>query len=84
METKAKLDSGVITPYHRCCDIGTDTVNPEAFKYIGSGVIYSVGGVLQRSRDRHKFFVRKDSYVAKGKKFNRFTALTGSYKEDGN
>ena len=53
-----KLDSGRIVPYYAASKIGGgQSYLSEAFSYIGTGIIWSIGGNRHRSSERLSFFV---------------------------
>lgn len=60
IETLCKLEDGRIVAYDACAD-SEDAYSPDEFCLIGSGYIWSIGGVVQQRRDAPRtqfFFVR--------------------------
>ncbi len=55
--TMAKLDDGRIVEYNACADL-PDAYDPNNFKFIGKGIIYSVNNVMQNSDQQQCFFVK--------------------------
>jgi len=54
-----KLESGNTTEYHACCKGDSDPDSYSNMRYIGSGVIESIGGYMQSGSDKYRFYVRK-------------------------
>lgn len=53
------LENGETAHYDAAHSTGEQVYNPEHFKFIGKGVIYSIQGVLQNSDDMCWFYIRK-------------------------
>lgn len=60
--TKCKLDDGSIVEYDGCTTSLKDAAEfytADRWDFIGSGVIYSIGDVLEKSDVKRYFYVRK-------------------------
>lgn len=55
----ALLEDGQIVSYDGCSnDYDIEFYNPNKWKFLGKGVIYSIGGARQSLNDHRFFFVR--------------------------
>lgn len=59
-----KLDTGEIRQYYECTLVKSDEKDPPqpsskfSMKYLGTGVIYSLNGVIQKNSYRYHFWMR--------------------------
>ena len=58
-ERIALLNDGSKTLYDACSKKRYNVYDSKYFKYIGEGIIYSIGGVKQSSNDDKYYFWRK-------------------------
>ncbi len=82
--TIALLENGEKIPYDLCNTKKGAPKHYDGFKYIGSGLIYSVEGILKKYdknlRDFYVYGEEDEKKEKKVRKFNRYTALTNRDK----